>query len=118
MAASPVTVIAELLGVPKEDQLKFGEWSRAIIMGGTRGADLEKVGIAALEFIMYFHEKFDERREHPQEDLITALVQAEADEHPQRLDAVPHRRAERDARRLRERRRRPRRLAVDLSRDQ
>jgi cytochrome P450 PksS len=73
----PVTVIAELLGVPKEDQLKFGEWSRAIIMGGTRGADLEKVGAAALEFIMYFHEKFDERRENPQDDLITALVQAE-----------------------------------------
>lgn len=73
----PVTVIAELLGVPQQDQQKFGEWSRAIIMAGTGGADMEKVGAAALEFIMYFHEKFDERRENPQDDLITALVQAE-----------------------------------------
>lgn len=73
----PVTVIAELLGIPREDRDKFREWSQAIIMGGSRGADYEKVGIAALEFIMYFHEKFDERRAEPQDDLITALVQAE-----------------------------------------
>ncbi|MEP7292585.1 MAG: cytochrome P450, partial [Chloroflexota bacterium] len=73
----PVTVIAELLGIPREDRDKFREWSQAIIMGGTRGADYEKVGIAALEFIMYFHEKFDERRAAPKDDLITALVQAE-----------------------------------------
>lgn len=73
----PVTVIAELLGIPQEDQLKFREWSQAIIMGGSTGADMDKVGVAALEFIMYFHEKFDERRAEPKDDLITALVQAE-----------------------------------------
>lgn len=73
----PVTVIAELLGIPHEDQDKFREWSQAIIMGGSTGADMDKVGVAALEFIMYFHEKFDERRADPKNDLITALVQAE-----------------------------------------
>ncbi len=73
----PVTVIAELLGIPREDRAKFREWSQAIIMGGSTGADMEKVGGAALEFIMYFHEKFDERRAAPKDDLITALVQAE-----------------------------------------
>lgn len=73
----PVTVIAELLGIPHEDQAKFREWSQAIIMGGSRGADFDAVGVAALEFIMYFHEQFDARRETPREDLLTALVQAE-----------------------------------------
>lgn len=73
----PVTVIAELLGIPKEDQERFRYWSQTIILGGTSGSDLEKVGAAALEFIMYFHEQFDARREQPQDDLITALVQAE-----------------------------------------
>ncbi len=73
----PVTVIAELLGIPREDRAKFREWSQAIIMGGSTGADMEKVGVAALEFIMYFHEKFDERRAEPKDDLITGLVQAE-----------------------------------------
>ena len=73
----PVTVIAELLGIPHEDHDKFRNWSQTIIMGGTRGADFDAVGIAALEFIMYFHEQFDARRAEPKDDLITALVQAE-----------------------------------------
>ena len=38
---------------------------------------MEKVGAAAIEFIMYFVEKFEERRAEPKDDLITALVQAE-----------------------------------------
>jgi cytochrome P450 PksS len=73
----PVTVIAELLGIPREDRDRFRHWSQTIIMGGTSGADFEAVGAAALEFIMYFHEQFDARREQPKDDLITALVQAE-----------------------------------------
>jgi cytochrome P450 len=35
------------------------------------------VAAAALEFMMYFHNMFDERRANPREDLITGLVQAE-----------------------------------------
>ncbi len=73
----PVTVIAELLGIPREDRDRFRYWSQTIILGGTSGSDFEKVGAAALEFIMYFHEQFDARREQPRDDLITALVQAE-----------------------------------------
>ncbi len=73
----PVTVIAELLGVPHEDRAKFRRWSQTIILGGSSGSDMEAVGAAAIEFIMYFHEKFDQRRAEPQDDLITALVQAE-----------------------------------------
>jgi cytochrome P450 len=73
----PVVVIAEMLGIPKEDQPKFRRWSQTIIMGGSSGGDMENVGAAAIEFIMYFVEKFEERRADPKEDLITALVQAE-----------------------------------------
>ncbi len=73
----PVTVIAELLGVPREDRDKFKRWSQTIILGGSEMADREQVGVAALEFIMYFHEKFDERRAEPKDDLITGLVQVE-----------------------------------------
>jgi cytochrome P450 len=73
----PVTVIAELLGIPREDRDRFRWWSQTIIMGGTSGSNLDDVGAAAIEFIMYFHEQFDARREQPKDDLITALVQAE-----------------------------------------
>ena len=73
----PVVVIAEMLGIPAEDQPKFRRWSQTIVLGGSSSSDLENVGAAAIEFIMYFVEKFDERRAEPKDDLITALVQAE-----------------------------------------
>jgi cytochrome P450 len=73
----PVAVIAGMLGIPREDQPKFRRWSQTIVLGGSSAGDMENVGAAALEFIMYFVEKFDERRAEPKDDLITALVQAE-----------------------------------------
>ncbi len=73
----PVTVIAELLGIPMEDQEKFRQWSQTIVLEGLSNSNPEKVATAALEFIMYFHQMFDERRENPQDDLISALVQVE-----------------------------------------
>jgi len=38
---------------------------------------MEKVTAAAFDFIIYFVQKFEERRAEPKDDLITALVQAE-----------------------------------------
>lgn len=73
----PITVIAELLGIPVSDQAKFREWTQTIVVEGSRGVAGERVGIAALEFIMYFHQLFDERRAHPGDDLITGLLQVE-----------------------------------------
>lgn len=76
----PVTVIADLLGVPHADQDKFRRWSQAVVLGSLEeGSDPEQVGIAALEFVFYFHDLFDQRRAEPQDDLISALVQVEED---------------------------------------
>ncbi len=73
----PITVIAELLGIPAEDHAMFRRWSHTILMGSVRGDNADLVGTAAMEFIFYFHEMFDKRRAEPQDDLITALVQVE-----------------------------------------
>ncbi len=73
----PITVIAELLGIPQEDQEKFRYWSQTIVLGGLENSKPDEVAAAAIDFIMYFHEMFDQRRAEPREDLITALVQAE-----------------------------------------
>ena len=73
----PITVIAELLGVPSSDRAKFREWTQTIIIDGTRGVGGDRIATAALEFIMYFHQLFDERRTQPQDDLITGLLQVE-----------------------------------------
>lgn len=81
----PVTVMAELLGVPMQDQGKFREWTQAIVIDGMKKTNAERTGAAVLEFIMYFHDLFDKRRAEPREDLITGLVQVE--EAGDKLDA-------------------------------
>ncbi len=73
----PITVIAELLGIPASDREKFREWTQVIIVDGTRGVNSDGMATAALEFIMYFHQLFDERRAAPQDDLISGLLQVE-----------------------------------------
>ena len=73
----PITVIAELLGVPHSDQDKFRYWTQTIVMDGVKNPGTERIATAVLEFIMYFHELFDKRRAEPADDLISSLVQVE-----------------------------------------
>lgn len=69
----PITVIAEMLGVPADDRDKFRQWTKLIVFGGPA----EETRVAALEFVMYINQMIDERQTAPRDDLITALVQAE-----------------------------------------
>ncbi len=73
----PMTVIAELLGVPVEDRETFRRWSSTIILHAMKGDEPEAVATAGLEFMMYFHDLIDRRRDDPQDDLISGLVAAE-----------------------------------------
>jgi pimeloyl-[acyl-carrier protein] synthase len=82
----PVTVIAELLGVPSGDHEVFKAWSAAI--AGSLDPverDLAPVVAARQELRTYLAGIIAERRHHPQDDLITRLVEAE--EQGDRLDA-------------------------------
>src|SRR5215813_6448448 len=82
----PIMVISELLGIPGEDRAKFRHWSHTILMASRPGkVDMEDVATATLEFMMYFHALFDQRRAEPRDDLVTSLVQVE--EAGDRLDA-------------------------------
>ncbi len=76
----PVTVIAELLGVPKPDRHKLRPWSAAIVKLyelGYSDATAEAGNTAVLEFSSYIQELASQRRLEPQDDLISALVQVE-----------------------------------------
>lgn len=76
----PVTVIAEMLGVPAEDQDAFRGWSEALAHTVDPSMDAETAGRAAtagIEFMEYFSAMADERRQHPQDDLLSGLVAAE-----------------------------------------
>lgn len=69
----PITVIAELLGIPVADRDRFREWTKIILFS----TDESRTGPAILEFIMYMHQMIDERVSQPRDDLLSALVQAE-----------------------------------------
>ena len=74
----PITVIAELLGVPVEDRNRFREWSDAAVSGDTTQEYVEKILLPHMQaFIEYLRALFEEKRENPKDDLISALVLAE-----------------------------------------
>ncbi len=77
----PGIVIAEMLGVPKEDQPRFKQWANDYARFlGTLGdnPDLrEAANRAVIELSDYIREVAAQRRVEPRDDLITALVQAE-----------------------------------------
>jgi cytochrome P450 len=83
----PVTVIAEMLGVPAEDQADFKRWSDAIIraldtsLAAGRSTDEAQAGRDMEDYLRRF---VADRRRAPREDLISALTQAEID--GERLD--------------------------------
>ncbi len=76
----PIIVIAELLGVPFEDHERFSAWSDQImigsdsVLGGEEAARRSQEAMAALGD--YFTALIRERRQHPRDDLISALIAA------------------------------------------
>ncbi len=80
-APLPVTVIAELLGVPEEQRHKLRPWSAAIVKLYEVNYSEEQAAAAeraVTDFSALLRDLVAERRQQPQDDLITALVQAEA----------------------------------------
>lgn len=80
--ASPIPslIIAEFLGVPGEDRDKFRKWSDAAVRQDPSVPGTQKEGAeSARALYEYFGQVIEERRKSPQDDLVTALIQAEVD---------------------------------------
>lgn len=78
----PVLVICELLGVPAADHDQFKPWSSAIarvIDADVDEAALADAAPAVIGFVEYFRELIEERRTTPRDDVLSALVAAEAE---------------------------------------
>jgi cytochrome P450 len=77
----PLTVIADLLGVPEGDRHRFHVLTRGSMSIGapTRLLDVPLALPYLWLFLRYFRALLAERRERPRDDLLTALVQAEED---------------------------------------
>jgi cytochrome P450 len=73
----PITVIAELLGIPAADRDRFRLWSNAIVTPALEPGALARFGELMDEFVAYLHALFVRRRAEPGDDLVSALLQAE-----------------------------------------
>jgi cytochrome P450 family 142 subfamily A polypeptide 1 len=78
----PLILIAEMIGIRREDRDRFHQWSDAMI-GSTGNMDdplkVAAAGKAALEYVGYLTEIIEDRRANPREDLISILVRANDD---------------------------------------
>ncbi len=80
----PITVIAELLGVPMDRQEDFRSWSDAFVRPALT-PDEQLASMGQLQaFAVYMQQLVAERRQNPRDDLISRLIQAE--EHGDRLN--------------------------------
>ena len=72
----PVTIIAEMLGVPTKDYRKFQRWSNRLTSNTNLRDALLSVPSVVL-FTRYLRKLIAQRRSSPGEDLLSALLQAE-----------------------------------------
>ena len=78
----PLYIIAEMLGIPREDFPRFHDWSDRLINVAGNYEDMTKVmdaTAAYTEYGTYLQEIFASRRREPREDLTGILVAAQQD---------------------------------------
>ena len=83
----PMTVIADQLGVPREDMDRFTEWSNATaaVMVDLMASEEEQIAYARsiVEFQHYFAEQIEKRKAQPADDMLSTLIAARVeDERP------------------------------------
>jgi cytochrome P450 family 142 subfamily A polypeptide 1 len=74
----PLKLIAEMIGIRREDYDRFHHWSDTMIAGdGTKDpAVLQRAGLAFVEYSTYVRAIIEDRRRHPREDLVSILTGA------------------------------------------
>jgi cholest-4-en-3-one 26-monooxygenase len=75
----PLLLIAEMLGIRKEDRQQFHRWSDALIAadGNLDNPDIMAAATQAfMEYSAYLTEIIEDRRQHPRDDLVSILVGA------------------------------------------
>jgi cholest-4-en-3-one 26-monooxygenase len=75
----PLQAIAELLGVPQEDRMKLFDWSNMMVSYDDPDFDPEDGQTASYEMLSYFMEVAEQRKENPENDIVTKLVTADID---------------------------------------
>ncbi|MBF6098721.1 cytochrome P450 [Nocardia cyriacigeorgica] len=72
----PIAVLAELIGVPSEDQEQFRKWTSILVAAPSNG-DFDAVRRMVIEFHAYLEHFLETRRRRPRDDLTSALIEAQ-----------------------------------------
>ncbi len=72
----PTTIIAEMLGVPVQDRHRFHRWSSLILAATPSPWGMIRAIPSVMSFLRYLRELVKSRRDHPRDDLSSALVEA------------------------------------------
>jgi cytochrome P450 len=78
----PVTVISDLLGIPREDREQIRGWTENLLRidrGRDQGVD-EEVRRGLRDFTSYLKELFARKRREPTDDMISRMVRAEEED--------------------------------------
>ena len=76
----PVAMIADLMGIPREDHARLLEWSHAIVKVFDERVTQEEGAVAEAatrDFVGYLEGVLGQRRSAPGDDLISAMIQVE-----------------------------------------
>jgi len=78
----PADVICEMLGIPAHQRDNYREWSEGVMSFSTRGGPklreyAEAANAALLNLKAMFSDLVDQRRRHPEEDLLSQLIASE-----------------------------------------
>ncbi len=71
-----LTMIGRILGIPAEDNDKFHHWSKLLVSAKGTNISLLMLVPSMLRFMGYLRKLIKDRQVHPEDDLVTALVQA------------------------------------------
>jgi cytochrome P450 len=76
----PVTVISDMLGIPREDREKVRGWTENLLKTGRRGrGGDEEIRAGMREFTAYLRDLFAAKRKSLTDDMISQLIRAEED---------------------------------------
>jgi cytochrome P450 len=77
----PVTVISDMLGIPREDSETIRGWTENLLRADRiQGGQVDEETLAGLrEFVDYLNELFEHKRQTPTNDMISRLVHVEED---------------------------------------
>jgi cytochrome P450 len=80
-AALPLQIICDMMGIPAADYARIFEKTNIVLGVGDPefGTSLDAAFAAAHELWMYAQEMGKDRLDHPRDDIVTALMQAEID---------------------------------------